>query len=408
MVKEVRIQNYKSVQDLTLELGRVNILIGANGCGKSNILEAIAFGSAAAENKLGKEFLSARGIRVTEPVLMRSGFIKDTLQDKIIIELSLNDKVIVFHLTNENQVFSEWASHILTRDRIVKDMSYSEVTILEKEIEAQFKIINTLEGLLKKGEIDELWGKQEIASYKMRIHKLTNDFVKEKIKLKEKVVDFESFLIYAPENTFLRKFEEESQIEPLGIRGEGLFKLLSVMSQETPEEFQEIIENLELIDWFEGFEIPKDLVFTERRIRIKDRFLEEGLQYFDQRSANEGFLFLMFYFALFISKYTPKFFAIDNIDTSLNPKLCSELIKILSKLAKKHDKQVIFTTHNPAVLDGLNLNDDEQRLLVVSRNKDGHTKTKRVLPIATPEGEIPVRLSEQFMRGYIGGLPKNF
>ena len=171
---------------------------------------------------------------------------------------------------------------------------------------------------------------------------------------------------------------------------------------------QEIIENLELIDWFDGFEIPKDLVFTERRIRIKDRFLEEGLQYFDQRSSNEGFLFLMFYFALFISKYTPKFFAIDNIDASLNPKLCIELIKILTKLAKKHDKQVIFTTHNPAVLDGLNLNDDEVRLLVVSRNIEGHTKVKRMNHRPTPEGEVPVRLSEKFMRGYIGGLPKNF
>jgi AAA15 family ATPase/GTPase len=54
MVKEIKIQNYKSVQDLTLELGRINVLIGANGCGKSNILEAIAFGSAAAENELDK------------------------------------------------------------------------------------------------------------------------------------------------------------------------------------------------------------------------------------------------------------------------------------------------------------------------------------------------------------------
>ena len=180
------------------------------------------------------------------------------------------------------------------------------------------------------------------------------------------------------------------------------------MSNKTPEEFQEIIENLELIDWFDGFEIPQDLVFTERRIRIKDRFLEEGLQYFDQRSSNEGFLFLMFYFALFISKYTPKFFAIDNIDASLNPKLCIELIKILTKLAKKHDKQVIFTTHNPAILDGLNLNDYEVRLLVVNRNIHGHTKVKRVLKKQMPEGVEPLRLSEQFLRGYLGGLPKNF
>lgn len=42
LVREVSIQNYKSIPKLTLELGRINVLIGANGSGKSNLLEAIA------------------------------------------------------------------------------------------------------------------------------------------------------------------------------------------------------------------------------------------------------------------------------------------------------------------------------------------------------------------------------
>ena len=111
--------------------------------------------------------------------------------------------------------------------------------------------------------------------------------------------------------------------------------------------------------------IAADLAPFERTLQIRDRFLADELAYFDQRSSNEGFLFLLFYFALFIAKETPSFFAIDNIDASLNPKLCSELMGRLVALATKHDKQVIITTHNPAVLDGLDLNDEEQRLLVV-------------------------------------------
>jgi hypothetical protein len=47
----------------------------------------------------------------------------------------------------------------------------------------------------------------------------------------------------------------------------------------------------------------------------------------------------------------------------------SELVTVthdqLVDLAGRHGKQVIFTTHNPAILDGLDLKDDEQRLLVV-------------------------------------------
>jgi AAA15 family ATPase/GTPase len=67
MIQEITIENYKSIQSLSIELGRVTVFIGENGCGKSNILEAIALGSAAAADKLDNEFLAPRGIRVTEP-----------------------------------------------------------------------------------------------------------------------------------------------------------------------------------------------------------------------------------------------------------------------------------------------------------------------------------------------------
>ena len=66
-----------------------------------------------------------------------------------------------------------------------------------------------------------------------------------------------------------------------------------------------------------------------------------------------------------------------------------------------------MTTHNPAVLDGLNLHDDRQRLFVVSRDGDGHTRVKRLAdkPQLT-EGRY--KLSELWMRGHLGGLPDAF
>ena len=48
MIGRIVIENYKSIESLTLDLGRVTVLVGANGSGKSNILEAIALCSAAA------------------------------------------------------------------------------------------------------------------------------------------------------------------------------------------------------------------------------------------------------------------------------------------------------------------------------------------------------------------------
>ena len=83
---------------------------------------------------------------------------------------------------------------------------------------------------------------------------------------------------------------------------------------------------------------------------------------------------------------------------------------ILTNLAKKYDKQIFLTTHNPAILDGIDLGDEEQKLFVVSRNKKGHTRMKNITLKDKPKSSTnePLKLSEAFLRGYLGGLPKGF
>ena len=406
MLKEVRIKNYKSIDKLKLELGRVTVFIGENGCGKSNILEAIALASAAASDKLDNEFLAARGIRVTEPQLMRSAFEKENLDKEIKIDIKENDRAdfsCILH--NDNSPYSQWVN----KKSANYIASFKNQVQQEKDILDMFKIILSLDDhttiLSAIKSLENLSLNQE--------NEIVKNLVVGILKLKSETLkpffySLKKFSVYSPENQALRTFEKEGQIQPLGINGEGLFKLLKFLSSDNEEQFNEIKKKLQLIDWFQDFEAPPNLSNIQNSLQIKDRYLDPDLAYFDQRSSNEGFLFLLFYFALFISDITPKFFAIDNIDASLNPRLCRRLIQELVELAKKHDKQVIFTTHNPAVLDGLDLDDDEQRLLVIYRNQLGHTKARRILKPKPLEGQEPVRLSEAFLRGYIGGLPKNF
>ncbi len=389
MIREIEIENYKSIEKLTLNLGRVTVLIGENGCGKSNILESIALASAAAANKLDNEFLVSRGIRVTDPQLMRSAFnsANFTEEIKIYLEGISEDTKFECAIQNDNNPYSNWY--------INKETDIDENT--------RNKILNQIAS--KTSNLDEFLDELPM-NFFLSLQQAKVQANKER-KERIKMLGLDNFLIYSPENYILRAFEQEGQIQPLGINGAGLFKLLKVLSIDK-EKINEIKQRLKIIGWFENFEIADDSQTLEKSLQIKDRYLDPNKDYFNQKSSNEGFLFLLFYFCLFISEDTPKFFAIDNIDASLNPKLCSKLIIELVDLAKKYDKQVIFTTHNPAILDGLNLDDDEQRLFVIYRNKLGHTKAKRIFKPEPLEGQEPVKLSEAFLRGYIGGLPKNF
>lgn len=397
MIGKITINNYKSVQDLELDLGRVTVLIGANGCGKSNILEATALCSAAAGNKLDHEFLVSRGIRVPDdPRFMRSAFDARSVTHDITVSITGRQG----GETDDNDV--------------AKEPGRFQCALQDKDNSPYSTWTNTAISVINRSEKSIKSFQQELdTKNNLKVSVATAREILREIdainQRRSSPVGLQDFLIYSPENSSLRTFETEGQIQPLGIKGEGLFKLLTVLSAEqSTKQLAAIKEKLALLDWFDDFEVVPGLSMGERNINIRDRYIDDTLSYFTQKSANEGFLFLLFYFTLFISRETPSFFAIDNIDASLNPKLCSRLLIELADLAKKHDKQAIVTTHNPAVLDGLNLNDDEQRLFVVFRNKLGHTKVKRIFKQEAAEGQAPVPLSEAFLRGYLGGLPRNF
>ncbi|MFK7908933.1 MAG: AAA family ATPase [Chitinophagales bacterium] len=412
MVTKVQIENFKSIEKLSLSLGRVNVLIGENGCGKTNILEGIAMAAAAEDTKNLNEHLANRGVRVTPSPFMRASFEEEKQGGDIKIKLNaLGELNYNFEFYHNNSTYSDW--NLRNLDFITSkplERVSSEEKIRKKVADEYIEVLKKQNQLITQRPIDSeaytnLVDESNALSENL-LKKLS--YAADVIDNYERIMSFiNDFVIYAPENHFLRKTDELGTVEPLGYRGEGLIKLVSVLHKEKPEAIEEIKKHLRLISWFEDFEIVND-AFTGSYVKIRDAYLGKDIYYPNLKSTNEGFLFLLFYLTLFIAEYTPKFFAIDNIDNALNPKLCRELVKVLTQLAKKYDKQVIFTTHNPAVLDGLNLDDDEQRLFVVYRNAEGRTKTRRVKKRETPEGYEPMRMSEQYMNGFIGGLPKNF
>ena len=403
MIQSIQIKNFKSVVDLSLDLGTFNVLIGENGCGKSNILEAVAFGAAASNDKLDYEYFGNRGIRATNPEFMYSAFSNGKKKKSIPINITTHERVYQYDLVNDPTNPKKWLNK--NKEVALKELDrVFKAIYIEDDEEKRAKVL---------AEISE--GKDEILmiSEFLKPFRKESDFkdffgniyptILEKAFSSKEISDY---IIYSPEQSHLRNTEGIAPIYPLGNKGEGLFQFLKELAfdKKNKKTLNDIKQNLMLLDWYESFDLPENLMKNEFSLKIKDKYLYPTLQYFDQRSTNEGFLYLLFYSTLFISKTTPSFFAIDNIDASFNPKLCMQLTKSLAALAKKNKKQVIVTTQNPAILDGLNLKDDEQRLFVVRRNDEGHTKAKRI----EFKANRTMKLSEVWTNGFIGGLPENF
>lgn len=404
MINKIEIKNFKSIVDLKMDLGRLNVIIGANGCGKTNILESFAFASAASQKKLDNEYLLARGIRIPGPQFVIPAFedLEESDIEKVKIsvyeDISIRDIEVQFNNKTKNwdevsvsdidRNMMEYLSEILKKIRNEKTHNIDGEQ-KNKDVKVLFESFN--DSLFKL--ISELSSKDN------------NDFMRYYVEyIKNSRKGLPTFLIFTPDEIILREQNTESPIRPLGIHGEGLFSFLKEQMNNEKELFGKLNEGLNLLDWFDGLDVPKDLLSNEAKLLIGDRYLKESLHFFDQRSTNEGFLYLLFYLTLFNSKETPSFFAIDNIEASFNPKLCMHLIKLLIELAKENGKQVILTTHSPFVLDALDLSDEEQRLFVARRDIDGHTRLTRI----KHKAERTQKLSEVWMNGYIGGLPDNF
>ncbi len=108
----------------------------------------------------------------------------------------------------------------------------------------------------------------------------------------------------------------------------------------------------------------------------------------------------------------PGLFAVDNADHGLNPRLLRKLMQSFCDwvLTNPQQRQVLLTTHNPLVLDGLPLQDARVCLFTVSRNSQGRTEVRRVvidqrLIDMAEKGRTLARL---WVAGYLGGVSDDF
>lgn len=352
MIENITIKNFKSITDLSLSLSNVNVFIGANGSGKSNILEAIAMVASERSAVIEVKDMIQKGIRIAKPELMISSFYGQRSNNEIKVNVQFTNGYLNYHIDNDNpeDIYSPWSC------------SPTEPAANEKEI-----------------------GKY-----------------------------ISQYLIYSLSINALRGFSTDSFQYPLGINGEGLDVLLNNLPQAEIRLIKDAAS--ECISWIEDIFFDSEDVYklqgyklgrSKSNLYFRDKYMQKKNNLFSAENANEGALELLFYLTLFISKKTPAFFAIDNIENGLNPRLCRFLMKKISELAVLNRKQVLITTHNPAILDGLNLNDEHQRLYVVSRNDEGETTAKRIRTKPQTEGNR-MMLSEMWMKGIIGGIPDTF
>lgn len=393
LIKRINIDSYKSIVNDTIELGRINVFIGVNGCGKTNILEALATVGAERGNDLTFDGLYSRGVRIARPDLVLSSFLETSQKSSIDISLVL-----------ERENFTDEYKCSLTPTDIT-DIYTKWINLAEEELYPEL-LINRINKI--SNDNPNITGRDLMLKI--------NEFISVKGLKKDRYFDelLSEYAIYDLNTKSLRGISPaDSKKTPLGINGEGLDLLIASLNN---TERTRLNKCLIFFDWLEEIVADKDEKLKTKGLKpgrsisnlyFKDKYMKKSNNTFSAENSNEGVLHVLFYLALFISAKTPKLLAIDNIETALNPRLCQTLIAELVKLSVETGRQALITTHNPAILDGLNLLDDQQRLFEVYRDGQGRTKTRRI-KFKNDLSDKKFKLSEMWLKGLLGAVPKNF
>lgn len=392
MIEKISIDGFKSLREFEIELGRVNVFIGANGSGKSNILEAIGVLSAAAAGRIDDEALIRRGVRPGLPNLYKSSFRGDRTPPHITLSAQATEASYTVSLLNPLQdPKPAWE-------------------FKTEHLEANTGVIVS-RGVRKKQNYDPALGLAALKAVELG----SNDSAGLLLKV------LQDYAIYSPTTAMLRGVESDPQTrEPVGLSGGRLATAM--------HDLQKIAQNdvniemaldhvLDCMDWVDQFDtklggdelLSPSVPRSKRILRFTDRYMVEKRNSLTAYDASEGVLYVLFAAALALSPTSPTFFAIDNLDHALNPRLVRKLSRLLCGwVVEGSIRQIIFTAHNPAVIDGLDLEDERIRLFTVDRNNKGHSRVQRVsmtpalMEMATQK-DWP--LSRLWMMGHIGGVP---
>ena len=394
MLERLTVRTFKSLEDVTVDLGLVNVFVGANGSGKSNLLEALGVLSAAADGKVDDMALLARGVRPGLPALYKTAF------------RAKRGKRIPPHLffgASSAQASYEVSLHNPLREpspawRFKTERLQEDDSILVSRMPARTAGTNQERGL---------------AALKM-VESAQGDAL-ELLRL------LQGYAIFSPATAVLRGVSPETQPRmPVGLSGGNLPRaILDLLGQRGRDKRSKRIcrDALGLVDWAKSFgsnsadrmPLSPAAAASKTVIQFRDRYMREDRNILSGYDASEGALYALFLAVVAGHRASPGLCAVDNADHGLNPRLARSLMERMCEwyLGADKPRQILLTTHNPLVLDGLPLQDERVRLFTVSRTSSGRTSVRPVCldDNLLQKAEQGWSLSRLWVMGHLGGVP---
>jgi predicted ATPase len=311
-LEKLTIKNFKSIREQTLELGKLNVFIGGNGVGKSNLIGAFRFLREIVNQNLtnytgtkgGADTLLYFGRKRSSEMSFRLEFGEGDIGNAYYVKLKPTDDDS-FMIATETAYYHERKKH---PGPYVKEISFSSK-------ESKLKTVTHICAREAMSDLD---------SYRVYHFHDTSDTAAVK-----GTVDLEDNRVLRPQ-------------------AENLAAFLYWMQEKQPDHFANIQDTLrQIAPFFEEFRLAPSKL-NESKIRLE--WKEKGSDaYFNASSLSDGTLRFLCLATLLLQPKLPMVVLLDEPELGLHPAAVTLLADLLSSAATR--TQVIVATQSVTLVN---------------------------------------------------------
>jgi len=455
-ITRVHIKNFRSLRNCTFELKDLQLLIGPNNSGKTNLLRVFEF-LRVVTNYEEVANIDLDKIRFQHKMYQGTQKAPNQLPDpvQITVEIKPTDDQVYYYYsiqlyniynsyhqsTYHDSVYNEFFGYgypALDKSKF-ENLSFSDLKSVQKNFAISLVNKNLTQNLNNEPLRDEINNSHNQHSNSYVLHLTPNsisvvgtnqnlghflnsfDVDQALTNLKQQVRSlFQRLVIYKPDPIYtkvaIEGFPKEHRING---DGSNIVSYLEGLLSSDPERFRQINQELEkCIPDFKGYNFEtisgssKSNSTNLRVLRIKDQFEINHRA----EDISDGTLYFLMLFAIIFQKDMPSVLMLEEPETGIHPRRISEIMNYVFAIREQYpDISIIITTHHPYVVDHFNnmtnrvwviesikgetrLRNVERDIIVPSNKK---LKEKEIEPI-----DFTSSLGEHWSLGFLGGVPE--
>ena len=349
MLKKLTVRNFKSLNDVTVELPRFAVLFGPNAVGKSNLLDAIQalslMGNAPTLSEALGQSSPIRGYPFEAlsyapdglPGLFRKGSAQFTLE----ADLTTDRENYRYRIEPRIDLRSGQLS--------ITDEYLAQLDVSGKpKGTAAIERLGSLLHIRPQAETDYIRQEQVGLNHSILSDRSLGPKAYPWLEqVRNELLNWRTY--YFEPWMKMREEQSPSDVFDIGVHGEYIASFLYKLRAEYPKHFDAVFRTLRSI-------VPSietlNVELTERRGTLELWIQQAGIEY-SSRVLSEGTLRVLGLCAMAVNPWGGSLVALEEPENGVHPRRIDLIAQLLFSITEQYQRQVVVTTHSPLFVDAI-------------------------------------------------------